>query len=451
MGLVAGRPAGDPDEIVAGSPERARRRPALKAAGRVVVALAALALVLSAADVGPFDLSVDGPLQGAPREETGPLPLAVTPTGGPSPLTVRNGVAWEPRGDLAADEEFVAAAMARVRDSRPRATRLYFAGRLPDGSRLVMAGTDVMAGMVTTAVHVLRVAPGGPVRSAPVTEGAALSDSQQYLAWAGPGAEGSVVAVALARPGPVRFGFSPRVTFADDGSARRSWRLAYSPDGSVVADLGDTDPLVAVRAQAPGVFGRPMLVRVEPERETSAVLEVAGTEAPRYHGPDPGQLSRALRSGAGAVVDLERATAEVIWSGAPWKQRRLAIVLLTRPDGRRFQAVAGQDGVLGFAAGTRALPVGGDARLPWLLEPFSPQDPTLLLCPTGPGSLLYERDGQADLRIPVKEDGVAALVAPGPTAPSAGGATVTLRDPSGRFLLRTVLPEPGFDDPLALD
>jgi hypothetical protein len=95
--------------------------------------------------------------------------------------------------------------------------------------------------------------------------------------------------------------------------------------------------------------------------------------------------------------------------------------------------------------------VGGDSRLPWLLEPFSPQDPTLLLCPTGPGSLLYERDGQADLRIPVKDDGVAALVAPGPTAPSAGGARVTLRDPSGRLLLSTVLPEPGFDDPLALD
>ena len=445
------RPAGGPDEIVAGSPDRARRRPALKAAGRVLAALAAVALVLSAADIGPFDLAVDAPLRGAPREETGPLPLAMTPTGGPSPLVVRNGVDWEPRGDLADDEKFVAAAMARVRESRPRATRLYFAGRLPDGSRLAMAGTDVIAGMVTTAVHVLRVAPGRPVRSAPVTEGAALSDSQQYLAWAGPGADGSVVAVALARPGPVRFGFSPRVIFTDDGSARRSWQLAYSPDGSVVADLGQTDPLVAVRAQAPGVFGRPMLVRVKPEPPASSVLEVAGTDRPGYHGPDPGQLSRALRSGAGAVVDLDRATAEVIWSGAPWKQRRLAIVLLTRPDGRQFQAVAGQDGRLGFAAGTRALPVGGDPRLPWLLEPFSPQDPTLLLCPTGPGSLLYERKGQADLRIPVKDDGVAALVAPGPTAPSAGGAKVTLLDPSGRLLLRTVLPEPGFDDPLALD
>ena len=448
--MVGPGPTRGPDEIVAGAPDRARRRPALRAAGRAVAALAAVALVLSAADVGPFDLSVDAPLQGAPREETGPLPLAVTPTGGPSPLTVRNGVDWEPRGDLADDEEFVAAALARVRESRPGATRLYFAGRLPDGSRLVMVGTDVLAGMVTTAVHVLRAAPGRPVRAAPVTEGAALSDSQQYLAWAGPGAEGSVVAVALARPGPVRFGFSPRVTFTDDGSARRSWQLAYAPDGSVVTDLGDTDPLVAVRAHAPGVFGHPMLVRVEPEAAATSVLEVEGTDVPGYHGPDPAQLSRALRSGAGAVVDLDRATAEVIWSGAPWKGRRLALVLLTRSDGRRFQALAGQDGSLGFAAGTRALPLGGDSRLPWLLEPFSPQDPTLLLCPTGPGSLLYEREGQADLRLPVKADGVAALVAPGPTAPSAGGARVTLRDPSGRFLLSTVLPEPGFDDPLAL-
>jgi hypothetical protein len=417
----------------------------------VLGALVVVALGLSAAGIGPLHLSVDGALGGAPSEDSGPLPLAVTPSGGPSQLTVRNGVDWEPRGDLAGDEDFVAAAMDRVHDSRPGASRLYFAGRLPDGSRLVLVGTDVMAGMVTTAVHVLRVAPGRSVRTATVTEGAPLSDSQQFLAWAGPGANGSVVAVALARPGPVRFGFSPRVIFTDDGSARRTWQLAYAPDGSAVADLGDTDPLVAVRAQAPGVFGRPMLVRVKPQPPRSSVLEVAGTDDPDYKGPDPGRLSQALRSGAGAVVDLDEATAEVIWSGAPWKQRHLALVLLTRADGRRFQAVAGQEGSLGFSAGTRALPVDGDPRLPWLLEPFSPEDPTLLLCPTGPGSLLYERAGQPDRLIPVKADGVAALVAPGPSAPSAGGATVTLRDPSGRLLLRTVLPEPGFDDPMALD
>ena len=422
----------------------------------MVGALVVVVLGLSAADIGPFDLSVDAPLEGAARQDTGPLPLAITPTGGPQPLVVRNGVDWEPRGDLAGDARFVAAAMARVHKFRPGATRLYFAGRLPDGSRLVMAGTDVVAGMVTTAVHVLRVAPGRPVRTAGVTEGAALSDSQQFLAWAGPAAagsavEGSVVAVALARPGPVRFGFSPRVIFTDDGSARRSWQLAYAPDGSVVADLGDTDPLVAVRAQAPGVFGRAMLVRVKAAPESVPVLAVAGTDDPGYHGPDPAQLSRALRTGVGAVVDLDRATAEVIWSGAPWKQRRLALVLLTRPDGRRFQALVGQTGALGFAAGARALPVDGDPQLPWLLEPFSPEDPTLLLCPTGPGTLLYQRAGQPDRLIPVKANGVAALVPPGPTAPSAGGATATLRDPSGSLLLRTVLPEPGFDDLLALD
>ena len=151
------------------------------------------------------------------------------------------------------------------------------------------------------------------------------------------------------------------------------------------------------------------------------------------------------------MVDLDEATAEVIWSGPPGSSggsRSSCSPVRTAAASRRWPA---RTATLGFAAGARALPVDGDSRLPWLLEPFSPQDPTLLLCPTGPGSLLYERAGQADLQIPVKADGVAALVAPGPTAPSAGGARVTLRDPSGRLLLRTVLPEPGFDDPLALD
>jgi hypothetical protein len=52
--------------------------------------------------------------------------------------------------------------------------------------------------------------------------------------------------------------------------------------------------------------------------------------------------------------------------------------------------------------------------------------------------------------LPVR-DGVAALVPPGPSPPSASGAQVTLRDQAGRLVLRTTLPEPGFDDPLGLD
>jgi hypothetical protein len=199
------------------------------------------------------------------------------------------------------------------------------------------------------------------------------------------------------------------------------------------------------------VFTLPLLVRVLPRVPGAPVVLVNGVSADGYRGPDPLAVSRALRAGVGSLVDLGGAELRVLWSGVPWKQRRLALVLVTRADGQRFQALVGQQGDVDFPAGVRALPPDADERLPWLLEPFSPSDPTLLLCPTGPGSLEYRRVGQPVRVLPVHEDGVAALVEPGPSPPRAGGAEVTLRDPAGRLLLRTTLPPPGFDDPLALD
>lgn len=431
--------SGGPDELLAGSPEVERRRRTVLWVAGLVAAGVALAVVRP--DV---ELLGDRP---DPEASRGPSRAAAPP----APVS-RDGIDWAPRGDLVDDDAFVSMALGRVRESRTEATRLFFAGSLPDGSRLVIAGTDVNRGIVATSVHALRVPRGVPVGRAEVTEGVALTDPQAVLAWAAHAEDGTVYAVAMARPGPARFGVSPRVEFTSDGSPRRAWSLHYAEDGVVVADLGrDADPMVAVRAQGPGVFSVPLLVRVVTGTRGSQVLTVRGTDAATYRGPDPAQLSRALRAGLGSVVHLEAVPRTVIWSGVPWKERRLALVLVTRPDGRRFQALVGQQGSQAFTAGVRALPTGAEPTVPWLLEPFSTQDPTLLLCPTGPGSLLYERDGQADLRIPVKDDGVAALVAPGPTAPSAGGARVTLRDPSGRLLLSTVLPEPGFDDPLALD
>lgn len=362
-----------------------------------------------------------------------------------------DGIDWEPRGDLVGDTRFVTAAVARVARERPEATRLYFAGRLPDGSRLVLAGTDVNRGMVATRVHALLVPPGAPVQTATVTEASALTDPQQVLAWAARGRDDHVLVVAMTRPGPVRFEVSARVLFGPDGSAQRVWTPAYARDGVVVEDLGaEADPIVTVRAVGPGVFSLPLVVRVVRRVPTRPVLLVAGVGAAGYRGPDAGDVSRALRAGAGSVADLDTARLEVLWSGTPFTARRLALVLVTRADGQRFQALVGEQGGHEFPAGVRALPRGAIDRLPWLLEPFSPEDPTLLLCPTGPGSLVYRRDGAPDRVLPIDQGGVAALVEPGPSPPSVSGADVTVRDIDGAVVLRTTLPEPGFDDPLAL-
>lgn len=381
------------------------------------------------------------------------------PTAAPSPresLGLDNslaGVAWVARGDLVRVREFVNAALRRMREERPRISRIYFAGRLSDGSRLVLAGTDVNRGVVATSVHALHVPVGVPMEGAEVVEATALVDPQQVLAWGARGADGHVRVVVLTRPGqPLLVEISQRVEFDPrTGAPSRRWLPMGDDNGAVVTDLGsDVDPVIGVRASGPGVFPLPLLVRVVPPVPDLPVIEVEGTDDPAYAGPEEALMSRALREQAGAVADLRTSAVRVLWSGAPWKQRRLALMLVTRTDGRRFQALVGQQGTSAFPAGLRALSDGAPDRLPWLLEPFSPQDPTLLLVPTGDGTVIYRRERQPVRTLQIGEDGVVGLVEPGPSPPSASGADVTITDTAGRILLRTTLPEPGFDDPIAL-
>lgn len=428
-----------PDELVGGAGDEAppRRWPLWLVAAVAVAA----GLVLARPDLS---LLADSP----PPETT-----ERSNREAPSLRNTLQGVTWDARGDLVDDYEFVRAAVARMRQERPELARVFFAGRLSDGSRLMLAGSDVNRGVVATSVHALHVPVGTPLEGASVTEGSALVDPQQVLAWATRGRDDRVRAVVLARPGPVAFELSSTVDFSPStGAPARRWAPVEAEDGVLVADLGpDADPIIAVRASGPGVFSLPLLVRVVEPAPASPVLAVAGTEDPAYRGPAGPALSQGLREQAGAVVDLRAAERRVLWSGAPWKQRRLALVLLTRSDGRRFQALVGEDGRNGFPAGVRALPEDAPDRLPWLLEPFSFQDPTLLLVPTGDGSILYKRPGVATKTLQIGEDGVVGLVEPGPSPPSASGAQVTVLDEQGRILLRTRLPEPGFDDPLGLD
>ncbi len=407
----------------------------------------ALAVGLVAVVLVRPDLSLHGepPVDARPTS----APSGTPPDGSPTSV-----VTWDTRGDLATDLGFLQAALTRVRREQPEVARVFFAGRLPDGGRLVLAGTDVYHGVVATAVHALVIAPGVAVQDAPLSELAALTDPQQVLAWAGRGPDGHVSAVVLTRPGPVRFELSPAVRFTDDGAPRRIWTPAYTEDGVVVSDLGtDVDPVVTVRAVGPGVL--PLAERVQVTGVSGvpaqSPLLIRGVDARSYRGPDPALLERGLRQAAGALADLSTARVRVLWSGAPWRQRRLALVLVTRPDGVRLQTVVGQQGSSGFTVGVRALPLGGPGQLPWLLEPFSASDPTFLLCPTGAGTLVYSRPGRPDRRIPVPASGAVALIEPAPNPPTASGARVTLLDPQGRKVLGTVLADAAVDDPLALD
>lgn len=429
-----------PDELAAGDVDAPAPRRWVR--GLLVAGAAVLGLVLLGPDL-TFQPRPDGPPAGTP-----------TPRGSLAATSSLDGVAWPPRGDLVSDREFVLAALRRIREERLEAGRLYFAGRLSDGSRLVLAGTDVNRGVVATSVHALYVPAGASLSAARVTEATALVDPAQVLAWAARGADGSVRAVVLTRPGPVRFQLSPGVQFRrSDGVSVRRWVPVRAEDGIVVADLGtQVDPVISVRAEGPGVFLLPLVVGVSPQVwSRPGLLRVTGTDDPGYAGPDPVRLSEALRHQAGLVADLDESRLRVLWSGAPWQRNRLALVLITRPDGQRLQALVGQQGRSAFPAGVRALASGAPSRLPWLLEPFSAQDPTLLLLPTGAGTVAYRPVGGPARVFEVGRDGVLPLAEPAPSPPRANGAEVTVRDPSGRVLLTTTLPVPGFDDPLALD
>jgi hypothetical protein len=192
-----------------------------------------------------------------------------------------------------------------------------------------------------------------------------------------------------------------------------------------------------------------MVVRVMPAAVTPGLLTVQGVDDPVYRGPAPDELTRGLRNGVGDVVDLDTAASiEVLWSGAPWKQRRMALVLVTRPDGQRLQALVGQDAGRAYPLGIRALAARAPDRLPWVIEPFSPQDPTLLVCPTGAGSVVYSRPGETARTLSIGDDGVVALVPPGPSPPSVAGADVVVTDEQDRILIRTTLPPTGYGDRL---
>jgi hypothetical protein len=370
----------------------------------------------------------------------------------PAPASSRPGssgnVAWEPRGDLAGDEGFVGDAVRRIRQDRPDVARVFFAGRLPDGTRLVVTGADGGSG---TAVQALEVPPGNDTADGVIADLGVVSAPDDLVTWAVRAGDGNVVAVLLARPGPVRFQGSPGVLFVErSGAPSRRWRTFRSSGGVAVAQLGTVaDPSVAVRAFAPGVTASPRLVPLQDAVHVPSIVDVDGVGAADYAGPRTPLLVDALRGSLSALDDFHDARLRVLWSGTPWRQRRLALVLVERPDGVRLQALVGEQDGHAFGAGVRALPVRDPDTAPWLLEPFTSQDPTFVLVPTGPGTLVYQRPGR-EARLPIRPGGAVVVVEPGPDPPTARGAKVTVLDPAGRELMTTTLPAGPLDDPLAL-
>jgi hypothetical protein len=433
-----------PGDALSGGPRERTGARGVRRRGTTIAAALVVAAVAVALAAPRLSLHADGPAAG--DRPAGSATASGQPLGDAA-------VRWPLRGDLASDDDFVQAAMRRLRRDRPGVSRPLFAGRLPDGSRLLLAANEVKPGLFVTSVSALHVAARHASTTGTVSSVAALTDPAQALGWATVGRDGEVYALAMGPPRPLRLEMSGRVEFGDDGVPTRRWQRLETPDGVVVVSLGRrTDPAVAVRSLGPATFATPVLIPVSGRGVTAPQnVFVGGTFARSYLGPEPAQLTQGLVADTRELLDLGDTTQEVIWSGKPTNQRRFALVLITRGDGLRFQALVGQQAGSWFPAGLRALPAGAPVQLPWLLEPFSPNDPTQLLCPTGRGHLNYRQRGLPVSRVPIDDQGVATLLEPSNSSVRTNGARVTMFDPQGRRLFSAVIPDTGFDDPLALD
>ena len=435
------------DELAAGSDKETRGGPGRRrlwwaaglAAGLVAVAVVRPDFALHAEQPGAAAAH-----RGADRRH-GP---------GSRPSTV----AWDTRGDLATDYG------VRVRAPSSGSGR---SGRRWPGSSSP-AGCPTAAGWCWPAATTTRTPSrppstpwwwrrGSPVADAPVTELAALSDPQQVLAWAGRDRDGHVSAVAAqpAGAGALRglpAGAASPTTAPPAGSGpRRTPRTGWSSRTWAT----EVDPVVTVRAIGPGVTPAAQVVRVVSAtgRAGQRPLRIRGVDAPDVPRARPGPAgARAPAGGRGAWPTSASSQLRVLWSGALWKQRRLALVLVTRPDGVRLQALVGQQGELRVPvrrAGAAPRRAGRSCRGCWSRS----RRRSRRCCSARPARARWSTAGPASRTAPCRcpRPGSRGCSSRAPTRRPPRGARVTLLDPQGQQLLSTVLPATGFDDPLALD
>lgn len=430
------------DTLTAGDERSARRLPGPPLAWRLSAVVAVLLLVVT---VGPGLLS----------DRTSPADSPPSPTAGPTWADRAGGllpIRWPVRGDLSSSRPFLAAALDRVREERPSAGRVIYAGRVPGGGRLALTGTDVGRGVVSMSVQALHIPPRSTLRSSEIREVAALLDPMEVFGHAVRGPDGRTSLLVLGRPGPLEVQVSDRVEYAAGGRGRRAWQPGSAPDGAVWVPLArGADPVAVVRVLTSGLFTTPLLVRSSP-RAPAADVEArlgvaAGVDLPAA---ERRPAATALSAGVSTLADLSVADLRVVWRGRAWG-RTYVMVSVTRPDGVQLQALVGEQNGSWFPSGVRGVPTGLADVLPWPLRPYSSGEPLLLLAPTGEGQLRWKAPGEPLREIPIRPDGVVGLVGPGPSAPSVTGDEITVLGPDGDVEVRSVLPGPGFDDPLVLD
>ena len=292
-------------------------------------------------------------------------------------------------------------------------------------------------------LHAVLVAPGAEVSAGRVTRQGGLEPPTGYqpwlVAWAGRGSDGHAYAVSLTEDVRTAVEVSPNVRFGGDGAAYRRWWGTESAEGWSVTDLGiRPDLAVGIRLEVEGYGARTGVAWLDGEPGRTPVL-LRGDGAATYAGPRPRLLAQGVRLQTQAIMGTNVVRGKVIWSGPVHADDPAAVVLVTRPDTVRLQTFVSQERGSSVMHGTRAVPSDEPDESPWLLEPRSRREPTLLICPSRPASVSYRPRRGPARTLSVPASGVAVLEPPGAGRHRARGATVTLRNEEGLAVLTSVL------------
>ncbi|MGZ4610404.1 MAG: hypothetical protein ACXV2H_09125 [Actinomycetes bacterium] len=438
------------DELVSGPERDGIRLPpwVWRALGTVVV-VAAVALA------GPGLLS--NPSHG-PHPTATPTPDVVPPLP-PKPVAP---LRWAPRGDLLGTD-FAAAALARFRRNRPDVDRLLWAGSLGPGGTGQSTSADKVAVVAYrpapdtyasdgVEIAALRVAGGSDTTGAIVTDIGTVRGPGGAVGFAWRGSDRHTRLLVLARPAALAVQVSPVIDYHRDGSISRGWQEVRSADGAAVADLGSkVDPVMVVRPVTAVSGVSPFLVDVHGlSTRSPRDIQIAGSRADFYVGPDPDQLVDGVAQAVRSMFDLHDADSKVIWDGhiatgrdahlGPATSGRGALVLVRRHDGATFQVFVFVDhtGVLRSYSANPVSWADGD-RLPYAFSTFDDGAPMYLLNPLGPGSITVVPSVGPPKTVPLDGNGVGVLVSDANKGPVYRGPRVVVHDPAGRVVLRSTL------------
>jgi hypothetical protein len=309
-------------------------------------------------------------------------------------------------------------------------------------------------------MRALHVPPGAEAATATPVPAGRLIDDVDVTGWAGRGTRGRIFAAVLGRPTSLSLEASPLIHYHRTGGASRRWRAVSAADGSAVVDLGQrSDQIVVVRSSLQSRT-YPLVLPVDHDPRASVATSVPvpdtsrvrGLRSPDYRGPHPERVVQAVAEGHEHRFDPATADLRIIWSGEVAPGRRAAVVRARRTDGPVFQLLVADRGRGVASHGPRHVPWDTSDVTPWLFVQGDPEQPALLLSPSGRGTAVLTEAGAPQRRVTIGADGVGVFAGTkqGQMFTGLSSARLAVLSPEGEILVSSSLPSLGIDDVFVL-